>query len=55
MATVGLYTAALSPQAQEGCKELSPWLLVDRLTPVTTNVFVPLFEGSLMFEFTFQR
>jgi hypothetical protein len=50
----------LPPQAQEGCEELSPWLLVGRLPPVTTTAFVPLLEGraqgcSLMFEFTFQR
>lgn len=54
VATVSLYTAAL-PQAQEGCEEPSPWLLVGRLSPVTTTAFVPLFEGTLMFEFTFQR
>lgn len=44
---VSLYIAAL-PQAQEGCEELSPWLLVGRLTQVTTNAFVALFEGRLL-------
>lgn len=46
VATVSLYTAAL-PQAQ-GCEEPSPWLLVGRLTPVTTTAFVLLFEGRTL-------
>lgn len=47
VATVSLYIVAL-PQAQEGCEELSLWLLVGRLTTVTTTVFVPLFDGRLL-------
>lgn len=43
-----LVYSGLTTQAQEGCEELSPWLLVGRLTPVVTTSFMPLFEGRLL-------